>query len=226
MRNNKRRKSKRWLSGQLPMSHAQLKAHRLYEKAMAAAEAKALAERLLQEKEYRIAQWIEARALEMRLEPTTSEKALSYAMTLAHIPFDSQPVILRCIPDFKIRGTKLLVEVDGLYHQNPAQRKLDDARDSIFEAEGYVILHFTNDRVHYQIDWCIEIIMENLNALLAKEVTSPCIIERGAEPNKGLSYCSRFLLQFHAVFSTICTSGRRRSSHGSKTRSTLVVARG
>lgn len=50
-------------------------------------------------------------------------------------------------PDFQFPDAKLIVEVDGDYHNVPAQRERDAYRDSVFREHGYDIFRIDNKTV-------------------------------------------------------------------------------
>jgi len=63
-----------------------------------------------------------------------------------------QYVIDGFIIDFAFLNEKLLIEVDGDYHNDPVQKEYDDSRTEYLESLGYRVLRFTNDEVinHFQ----------------------------------------------------------------------------
>jgi leucyl-tRNA synthetase len=56
------------------------------------------------------------------------------------------------IIDFAFLNEKLLIEVDGDYHDDPEQKKYDDSRTEFLQSLGYRIIRFTKDEVinHFQ----------------------------------------------------------------------------
>ncbi|HUZ57962.1 MAG TPA: DUF559 domain-containing protein [Hanamia sp.] len=63
-----------------------------------------------------------------------------------------QHVIDGFIIDFAFLNEKLLIEVDGDYHNDLEQKEYDDSRTEYLESLGYRVLRFTNDEVinHFQ----------------------------------------------------------------------------
>jgi very-short-patch-repair endonuclease len=49
--------------------------------------------------------------------------------------------------DFGSLRLKLLIEIDGLVHDEPAQKARDRRRDNWLEKEGYRVVRFTNHQV-------------------------------------------------------------------------------
>src|SRR6185312_10353306 len=58
-----------------------------------------------------------------------------------------QHVIDGFIIDFAFLNEKLLIEVDGDYHNDPEQKEYDDLRTEYLHSLGYKIIRFTNDDV-------------------------------------------------------------------------------
>ncbi|HET7117312.1 MAG TPA: DUF559 domain-containing protein [Hanamia sp.] len=84
-----------------------------------------------------------------------------------------QHVIEGFIIDFAFLNEKLLIEVDGDYHNDPEQKEYDDSRTEYLESLGYKVLRFTNDEVinHFQK------VSEKIKSEL---VASPLSLRRGA----------------------------------------------
>lgn len=66
--------------------------------------------------------------------------------------FKRQCVILDFIADFYCPSANLIIEVDGGYHLQEGQHKLDEEREDRLRAKGYNILRFTNEQVLFDID--------------------------------------------------------------------------
>src|SRR5437867_5614815 len=73
-----------------------------------------------------------SRARENRKTPTPSEARLWQALRMrrAGVRFCRQYPLCPYVVDFYCRSRKLVVEVDGGYHGDPAQRALDQHRDA------------------------------------------------------------------------------------------------
>ncbi|GHT76729.1 hypothetical protein AGMMS50262_15730 [Bacteroidia bacterium] len=76
--------------------------------------------------------------------------------------FRQQHPIKYFIADFYCNKAKLVIEVDGKYHDIPEQYQYDRARDVELEDLGLKILHFTNDQVINHIEEVLEKINKEL----------------------------------------------------------------
>ena len=56
------------------------------------------------------------------------------------------------IADFACLSRKLIVELDGKYHQLPDQQVSDKDRTDWLESQGFKVLRFTNEEVTCDID--------------------------------------------------------------------------
>ena len=62
-------------------------------------------------------------------------------------PFKRQHIIGDYIADFICLPSKLIVEIDGAYHQLPEQQMNDEQRTEWLNNRGYRIIRFTNEEV-------------------------------------------------------------------------------
>ncbi len=89
-------------------------------------------------------------AKKMRQEPTEAEavmwKQLRNRRT-GGAKFYRQKPMGYTIPDFVNTEYRIVVEVDGGYHQEPEVILQDEERDQYFEEVGYKVLRFTNEEV-------------------------------------------------------------------------------
>jgi very-short-patch-repair endonuclease len=96
---------------------------------------------------------IDQRAKELRRSPTPAE-ALLWARLRRHqlngYKFRRQHPLGQFIADFCCPACRLIVELDGPIHLRHIQRDQDRTRQ--FEAFGYRVLRFTNERVEHDID--------------------------------------------------------------------------
>ena len=71
--------------------------------------------------------------------------------------FRRQHIIGDYIVDFACLSKKLVVEVDGEYHNTEEQAALDNVRTEFLNRMGYCVIRFTNEQV-----------MNNMNDVVAK----------------------------------------------------------
>lgn len=74
------------------------------------------------------------------------------------VKFRRQHAIGDYIADFVCLTSKLIIEVDGEYHNTPQQQLLDKQRTDFFLRMGYKELRFTNDEILCDINRVIETI--------------------------------------------------------------------
>ncbi|MFK8164048.1 MAG: UDP-N-acetylmuramoyl-L-alanyl-D-glutamate--2,6-diaminopimelate ligase [Lewinella sp.] len=95
------------------------------------------------------AQVILGYAKKMRSAPTPAEKVLwsrVRASRLGHKVYRQRPMGYS-IADFAFLEKRVIVEVDGGYHESPEMEWSDAERTQKLEAVGYKVLRFTNDEV-------------------------------------------------------------------------------
>ena len=66
------------------------------------------------------------------------------------------------IADFYYHKAKLVIEIDGKYHESKEQKLYDENRAKVFEALGLVVLRFSDDHIIENIEGVIEVINNNL----------------------------------------------------------------
>ncbi len=104
------------------------------------------------------------RAKEMRKNPTEPEKRLWRNLSNSQLDgckFRRQSVIGSCIADFFCPSRKLIVEVDGDTHDDPAK---DARRDAALGRRGYHVLHVTNYDVMNSVDGVLAYISQALRS--------------------------------------------------------------
>src|ERR1035437_5005613 len=77
--------------------------------------------------------------------------------------FRRQHPVAGYIPDFVCLERKLMVEIDGGYHNEEEQKKLDDVREQWLSEHGYRMIRFTNDQVLYQLPKVLQQLGEALS---------------------------------------------------------------
>lgn len=103
-------------------------------------------------------------AKENRKKPTDAESALWVFLKGNGLgqPFKRQFVIGQFIVDFVCIPAKLIVEIDGGYHQLPQQQISDEDRKDWLESQGFTVIRFTNEEVIGDTENVIETIEQYL----------------------------------------------------------------
>lgn len=66
-----------------------------------------------------------------------------------------QYIIGDYIVDFYFRKSKLIVEIDGGYHNTPEQQHNDAIRQNWLEHMGYKVVRFTNEEVLFDTEYIL-----------------------------------------------------------------------
>lgn len=105
---------------------------------------------------------LRARAEEMLLNPTKSEKKLRIALLnkFPEAEFKFQVVMIPFIVDNVSIKHRLIIEVDGSIHDSSLDA--DEVRQKNLEADGYRFLRFTNSEIHNNLDNVLQLIEFNL----------------------------------------------------------------
>ena len=103
-------------------------------------------------------------ARENRYHPTEAESILweylkGYSL---NYPFRRQYIIGNFIADFACLPKKLVIEIDGGYHQLPNQQVSDEERTEWLRQKGFKVLRFSNEEVIGDIEQVIDKIKQNL----------------------------------------------------------------
>lgn len=104
-------------------------------------------------------------AKELRNNQTQAEILLWNNLDLIHINgirFKRQHPILYFIADFYCHKAKLIIELDGSYHQLPEQYLYDKNRDKELEELGLKVIRFTNSDVFNNIENVLETIEKEI----------------------------------------------------------------
>ena len=96
-------------------------------------------------------------ALRLRKNPTEAESILWSFLQRRALgqPFRRQHIISCFIADFVCLPKKLVIEIDGGYHQLPDQQISDEERTKQLNAFGFKVIRFTNEEVIGDIDQVI-----------------------------------------------------------------------
>ena len=109
-------------------------------------------------------------AKQMRKDYTEAEGALWQALrgNQLNIKFRRQHPIDAYIVDFVSLQNRLVVEVDGDYHNNEEQKQYDDNRTQVLNEIGFTVIRFTNNEVIHHLPFVIN----TIKAQLQKEAVS------------------------------------------------------
>lgn len=103
-------------------------------------------------------------SIENRKKPTDAE-AVAWEYLRAGrmgVKFRRQHAIADFIVDFVCLSQRIVVEIDGGYHQVEEQEENDGMRDRILEKLGYTTLRYTNDQVFNDIDYVLDDIRQHI----------------------------------------------------------------
>jgi len=144
-------------------------------------------------------QWkaVSSYAKDNRKDSTEAEKILWEELRNRKIKgckFRRQHPIEGYIPDFVCLEKKLVVEVDGGYHDTEEQKKIDGIKEKVLNKNNFRLIRFANDEVLYQLPIVLQKIGEalsfgeGLGEVLTGIKISSSILEIGGEKDldKGL----------------------------------------
>jgi PncC family amidohydrolase len=123
---------------------------------------------------------------EHRTNPTEAEKLMWDILKgrkLAGYKFRRQHIIGSYIADFICIPERLIIEVDGLIHQVPENKKNDEERTKDLNKLGFEVIRFTNQQVLHDTDNVLNKILYQLkkeNPTLLGSKVPPCGGFRGA----------------------------------------------
>ena len=107
------------------------------------------------------------RAEELRAKMTPAEEILWNAIKINewHLKFRRQHPVFKYIADFYCHRVKLVVELDGGYHENREIKIYDDARENEIKRFGITLLRFKNEEVINNIPLVIAKIGEAISLI-------------------------------------------------------------
>ena len=111
-----------------------------------------------------------AYAKQMRHAPTEAELLTWCLLTRESFKgyhFRRQHPIATQIADFYLHTVKLVIEIDGGYHQHKFQKEYDDFRDKDMEELNISVLKITNHEIMYSSNTAVTKILETINKLKA-----------------------------------------------------------
>ena len=107
------------------------------------------------------------KAKELRDKMTIAEKALWAELEknkLCGVKFRRQHPIGVYIVDFYAHKLKLIIELDGKYHQNKKQQILDDERTAFLEFNGLKVIRFNNEEILENMETIIQKIKNEISS--------------------------------------------------------------
>lgn len=126
-----------------------------------------------------------------------------------------QHVIENFIIDFAFLNEKLLIEVDGEYHEEEEQKRYDDSRSAYLSEIGYKIIRFTNNEVENDTDTVINKIEQELKSRiplsLGRGVTGEAIKVYTTRPDTIFGVDFIVLAPEHELVSKITTAQQKNS---------------
>ena len=99
-----------------------------------------------------------------RKHPTEAESILWDYLKRSGVraPFRRQHIIGNYIADFVCLPARLVIEIDGGYHQLPQQEVNDEVRTKWLNEQGFNVIRFTNEEVIANIESVLQTIKEHL----------------------------------------------------------------
>ena len=96
----------------------------------------------------------------MKAYPTDAERLLwmHLQQNKLGLPFRRQYIIADNIADFACLPARLVVEIDGGYHDDIRQQYHDELRTHQIEQLGFRVVRFTNEDVFTRLDYVLETI--------------------------------------------------------------------
>lgn len=107
---------------------------------------------------------------ELRTHQTKAERLLWQRIRSNQlgVKFRRQYNIDYYIVDFYCHELRLIIEVDGLNHEEEEQKRKDTIRDNYLKKRGYIVLRYWNEKMMFDI----EEILENLKWQIAQLPTA------------------------------------------------------
>jgi len=102
--------------------------------------------------------------------------------TLAGLIFRRQQPIGPYFADFYCSSARLIVELDGPFHDGPEAARQDELRSRWLCAQGYQVLRFKNEVVCVQIEHVLQIILETV---VGGRPHSPALPLKGGGRSRG-----------------------------------------
>ena len=109
-----------------------------------------------------------AKAQHLRQNETHAEKLLWERLRnnqLGGIKFRRQHPVHIYIADFYCHQFKLIIELDGGYHNNEEQKRKDEERTETLKLHDLCVIRFRNEEVEHDIDEVLNIIKNKIEEL-------------------------------------------------------------
>jgi ATP-dependent Lhr-like helicase len=116
-----------------------------------------------------------ANSKQMQSTPTEAENVLWQFLRNKKLEFKfrRQHLVENYIPDFVCIEKKLIIEIDGEYHNTEEQQELDRDRSLYLHEKGYQVIRFTNNEVLFDIENVVQRIKAGLlNSSLKGDIGS------------------------------------------------------
>jgi len=103
-------------------------------------------------------------AKRMRNLPTDAERILWLCLKQEKLgkPFRRQHIIATNIADFVCMPARVVIEIDGEYHDDIRQQYHDQLRTDEIERLGFRVIRFTNEDIFTKLDNVLETIKNNI----------------------------------------------------------------
>jgi len=114
----------------------------------------------------------------LRKNETESEKNLWGKLKnnqLKGFKFRRQHPIGLYIADFYCHKLKLIIEVDGEYHNLPEQIEKDKERTQILESNGLQLIRFTNNEIQKNLEQIISEIIIKIDKIIHSQNSNPSL---------------------------------------------------
>jgi len=129
-------------------------------------------------------------ARELRREMTEAEKVLwehLRARRFMDLKFRRQHPILEFIADFYCHELKLVVEVDGKYHEEDDASYYDSERTKELQRYGFTVVRFSNEEVLSDVESVLMQLRDFVARLRKTSPQTPLQLERGFRSHKSNS---------------------------------------
>ncbi len=154
--------------------------------------------------------------------PTEAEKIMWEVLKgkqLEGYKFRRQHIIDNYIVDFVCLSRRLVVEIDGGYHNDPEVQENDKLREDYLKEKGYTVLRFFNDEVFQDIDNVLEKIVQLLEKPPLGVWGQADFIAEGVDQTRGWFYTLHAIatLVFDSVaYKNVVSNGLVLDKNGQK----------